>query len=147
MTGMTFGRGKSELQPRSFVTNTEQLFATVIVCYSRREIIGSGFVHKVCTSPFSSTVNLFMDSEDSLEPPPFNLVVLVLCSFYSQCFVFSLYVMKFELKKCYLINAKTKQKQYNLSGIVPVSVLSALGHFENDPFQYCVWPPHASLTV
>ena len=61
-----------------FVTNTEQLFATITLCFLRREIMGLGFVHNVCNSRFSSTVNLFINSEASLEPSPFSLAVLTL---------------------------------------------------------------------
>ena len=57
------------------------------VCYKHRTALCNSysvlFKHKVCTRPFSS-----MDSEDSLEIPPFSLVVLALGSFYSHVFCF-----------------------------------------------------------
>ena len=60
-----------------FVTNTaEQLFATVTLRCLRREVIGGGFVHNVCNSPFSSTVNLLIKGEASLEPPPLSPAAL-----------------------------------------------------------------------
>ena len=62
-----------------FVTNAaEQLFATITLRYLRREVIGVGFVRNVCNSPFSSTVNLVVNGEASLEPPPLSPAALTL---------------------------------------------------------------------
>ena len=59
-----------------FVTNTEQLFAAATLCYLRREVVCLCLVNNVCNSSFCFWINLFIDSEASLQPLPLRSLML-----------------------------------------------------------------------